>query len=234
MNSNKNRARLAGLLWLLASVAGGFGLMYVRSRVIVTGDAAATVANIMASEFLFRAAVVSNLLSQVLLFFFGLTMYRLFREVDKALATVFLASVMMTVAVAVVNAFNSFGALLVLGQAEYLRAFTAEQLNAMAMLFLRLYNSIGQGLLEIFWTPLYFSFGLLVIKSKFLPKLLGILLMLMGVGFAVNVFTKFLIPQFYPAMFTQLAMLLGALGGISTTLWLLIKGAKEERQAGAG
>jgi hypothetical protein len=217
-------ARLAGLLWFLAAVTGGFSLFYVRSQVIVAGDAAATAANIMASEFLFRAAIVSNLFSQVFLFFFGLTAYHLFKEVNKALATVFLTSVMMTVAIAVVNALNNFGALLVLSQADYLKAFTPEQLNAVAMIFLRLNNSFGQGLLEIFWAPYFFSFGLLVIKSRFLPKVLGMLLMSMSVAYAINVLQKFLVPQFYPAAFTRLAMTLGALGGIPTIFWLLLKG----------
>lgn len=225
MKSSKKRARLAGLLWLLAALTAGFGLLYIRSSVIVAGDSAATAGNIAASEFLFRAAIVSSLLSQVFMFFFGLTLYQLFREFNKALATVFLASVMMTVAIAVVNAFNSFGALLVLSQADYLKAFTPEQLNAMAAIFLRLNNSIGQGLLEIFWTPLYFSFGLLVIRYRFLPKILGILLIAMSVGYAINILQKFLVPQFYPGAFTQLAMTLGALGGLSTIFWLLIKGA---------
>jgi hypothetical protein len=224
--SIKKRARLAGLLWFLAAVTGGFGLFYVRSKVIVSGDAAVTAANIVAAEFLFRAAIVSNLFSQFFLFFFGLALYRLFKEVNKALATVFLTSVMMTVAIAVVNALNLFGAMLVLSQAAYLKAFTPEQLNAMAMIFLRLNNGFGQGLLEIFWVPYFFSFGLLIIKSRYLPKTLGILLMLMSVGYAINILTKFLIPQFYPATFTLLAMTLGALGGIPTILWLLIKGAK--------
>lgn len=226
MDSAKRTARLAGLLWFLSTVTGAFSLLYVRSNVIVSGDAAATVNNIMSSEFLFRAAIVSNIFSQIFLFFFGLTVYRLFKEINKTLATVFLTSVMMTVAIAVVNAFNNFGALLVLSQADYLKAFTPEQLNAMAMTFLRLNNSIGQGLLEIFWVPYYFSFGLLIIKSRFLPKIFGILLMLMSAGFAINILNKFLVPHFYPAAFTQLAMTLGALGGIPTILWLLIKGAK--------
>jgi hypothetical protein len=223
-------ARLAGLLWFLAAITGGFSLIYVRSNVIVSGDAAATAANIVASEFLFRAAIVSSLFSQVFLFFFALTMYHLFKEVDKALATVFLTSVMMTVAIAVVNALNNFGALLVLSQADYLKAFTAEQLNAMAMIFLRLNNSFGQGLLEIFWVPYFFSFGLLIIKSRYMPKILGILLMIMSVSYAINILTKFLIPQFYPAAFTRLAMTLGALGGIPTIFWLLIKGVKTQRE----
>ena len=225
MNSSNDTARLPGLLWFLAAVTGGFGLFYVRSTLIVTGDAAATAANIVASESLFRAAIVSSLFSQIFLFFFGLTLYHLFKRVDQVLATVFLTSIMMTVGIAVVNQLNNFGALLVLSQADYLKVFNAEQLNAMAMIFLRLSNS-GQGLLEIFWTPYFFTFGLLIIKSKYLPKLLGILLMIMSVGYAINILTKFLIPQFHPAMFTQLAMILGALGGIPTILWFLIKGAR--------
>jgi prophage maintenance system killer protein len=226
MDSLKNTARRAGLLWLLATITGGFGLMYVRSNVIVSGDAAATAGNIAASEFLYRAAVVSSLFSQIFMFFLGLTLFHLFKEANKRLATVLLASIMMSVGIAIVNMQNHFGALLVLSQADYLKAFTSEQLNAMAMIYLRQANSSGQGLLEIFWTPYYFSFGLLIIKSRFFPKILGILLIIMGVGFAVNIFEKFLIPQFYPAVFTQIAMMLGALGGIQTMLWLLMQGAK--------
>ena len=229
MNSSKNTARRAGLLYLLAAVTGGFGLFYIRSYVIVPGDAAATAGNIVASEFLFRAAIVSSLFSQIFMFFFGLTLFDLFKEINKWLATVFLTSVMMTVGIAVVNTMNHFEALSVLSQVDYLRAFNPDQLNAMATISLRLANSSGQGLLEIFWAPLYISFGLFLIKSRFVPKILGILLTIMGVGYAINVLDKFLIPQFHPVMFTRLAMTLGALGGIPTIFWLLIKGVNEQR-----
>jgi hypothetical protein len=225
MDSTNKTTRLPGLLFFLSAIAGGFGYSYVRSNVLVSGDAAATAGNIVASEFLFRSAIVSNLLSQTLLFFFGLTMYRLFKGAYKGLAMVFLTSILMTVVIAVVNTLNLFGALLVLNQAEYLKAFTTEQLNAVAMVFLRL-NSSGQGLLEIFWVPYFFSFGLLVSRCRMLPKVIGVLLMVMSVGYAVNILEKFLFPQFYPAAFTRLAMTLGALGGIPTILWLLIRGAK--------
>ena len=228
MNPRKNTARLAGLFWLLAGFVNGFGLVYVQSKLIVPGDAAATEANIAASESLFRAAIVSNLFSQIFLFLFGLILFPLLKEVNKALATMFLASILMTVAIAVVNQLNNLGALLVLSQADYLKQFTPEQLHAMAMIFLRLSNS-GQALLEIFWTPYLVSFGLLIFRSRFLPRLLGILLMVMGAGFWINCFTKFLIPQFHPGMFTQLAMALGALGAIPTKFWLLIKGVSEQR-----
>ncbi len=224
MNSTRNTARLAGLLYLLTAVTGGFGYFYVQSKVIVRWDAAATAANIIASEPLFRAAIVSNLVSQVLMFFFGLTLFRVLKEVDKAWATVFIASVLMSVTVAVVNAMNSFGALLMLSQAEWLKVFTPDQLKAMALIFLRL-NGFGQGLLEIFWSPYYFAFGLIIIKHRILPVVLGFLLIMMGAGYWINILDKFLIPQFHPLAFTRLAMSLGALGGIPAMLWLLIKGA---------
>ena len=229
MGSTTNPGRLAGLLWLLTTVTGGFGLFYIRSHVIVPGDAAATAANIMISEPLYRAAIVSSLVSQVLQFFVGLTLFDLFKEANKRLATVVLASVVMSVGIAVVNMLNHFGALLLLSHAEFLKVFAPAQLEAAALVLLRLANGSGQGLLEIFWAPYYVSFGLLVVRSRILPKVLGVLLMFMGVGFAVNILQKFLVPQLYPAMFTQLAMTLGALGGIPTMLWLLIKGANTPR-----
>jgi Domain of unknown function (DUF4386) len=226
--NRKRTARLAGVLFLLATVAGGFGLSYIRTYVIVTTDAELTVANLLASELWFRAAVVGSLLSQVFLLFFGLTMFRLFREVDRWLATVFLAAIMITVGIAVFNQLNNFEALLILSQSGYLKVFSPEQLKALAMNSLRLANGPGQGIIEIFWTPYYFAFGLLMMKSRFAPKLLGVLLMSMAAGFSINLLDKFLIPQFHPLFFTRLAMSLGAIGGVPTMLWLLIKGVRDE------
>jgi len=225
MSATTNLGRRAGLLWLLTTITGGFGLFYIRSRVLVPGDAAATAANILALEPLYRAAIVSSLVSQVLQFFVGLTVFELFKEVNKRLATLALASVLMSVGIAVVNMLNHFGALLVVSRPDSLKVFAPAQLDAAALLFLRLANGAGQGLLEVFWAPYYVSFGLLVIRSRFLPKVLGVLLMLMGAGFATNILQKFLVPQLSPAMFTQLAMTFGALGGVPTMLWLLVKGA---------
>jgi len=160
------------------------------------------------------------------MFFFGLTLFQLFKNVSEVLTRVLLISIMMSVGIAVVNTFNHFEALLILSQPAYLKVFSPDQLKAMAMTSLRLANGSGQALLEIFWAPFYFSFGLLINRSRFLPRVLGVLLMVMGVGFAINILDKFLIPEFHPVMFTGLAMSLGALGGIPTILWLLIVGAK--------
>jgi hypothetical protein len=226
--SQRNTARLAGLLWFVYAAAGGFGLLYVRTRVIVSGDAEATAAHLLASESLFRAAIVSTLVSQLSWFFFGVIVYLLFKQVNGAWAIAFLGAVMLSAAIAVVNVMNNLGALLVLSGADFLQVFSRAQLDALAMLLLRMNNSYGQGLVEVFWTPIYFSFGLLALRSRFTPKIFGLLLIISSIGYAVNVYAKLLVPDFYPVQLTQLAQLLGATGGIPTMLWFLIRGVKEQ------
>ena len=226
MNSNRNTARVAGLLWVLVAATAGFSLIYVRPKLIVFGDAAATVSNIIAFESLFRAAIASSILTQIFSLFFGLTIFRLFRGANKTLATVFLTSVLVSVAIGVVNSLNNIGALVVLSNPDYLKAFQPEQINALAMTFLRL-NNFGIGLMEIFTALYMFSFGLLIIRSGYLPRVLGILLMIGACAFPINTFTKILIPQFYPALMTRLTMFLNAFGPPATMLWLLIKGVNE-------
>jgi hypothetical protein len=225
MTSMNKTARLAGLFWLLTALTTGFSLGYVRANLIVPGDAVATSANVVALQSLFRAGIVSYLFSQIFLFLFGLSIYALFRDVNRAWARLFLGSLLVAVAIAVMNVLNNLAALLLMGNAGYLNAFTPDQRSTLAMLFLRLNNS-GIALLELFSAPYFFALGWLIVKSRYLPKVLGILVMGIGFGFVLNTLTKILVPDFQPAMFTRTAMLLGALGGIPTILWLLIRGVK--------
>ena len=111
MNSLKKTARRAGLLWLLGSATAGFSLVYVRPKLIVSGDAAATVKNILAFESLFRAGIASMILSQILLLFFGLAIFRIFKSVNKTLATGCFASLLVGGGVGIVNSLNNLGAL---------------------------------------------------------------------------------------------------------------------------
>jgi hypothetical protein len=230
-NSLKQTARLAGLFYLLQVLTIGFNLGYVRSTLIVAGDAAATAANISANESLFRMAIASNILSQIFLFFFGLTVFKLFKDVNKTLATFFLTSLLLSVGIAMVNSLNNFGALLVLSNADYLKGFQPEQIKALMMIFLRLSNA-GIALLEVFSGIFLVSLGLLIIKSKYIPRILGILLIIGGCWFQINTFTKILVPQLYPAIITRMTMLFNALGGIPLIFWLLIKGVKEQQSIG--
>jgi hypothetical protein len=223
MNSTRNTARLAGLLWVLTAATAGFSLIYVRPKLIVFGDAAATVNNIIAFESLFRAAIASSILSQIFALFFGLTIFRLFKGVNKTLTMVFLTSLLVGACVWVVNSLSNLGALTLVTNPDYVRAFQPDQLNAIAMTFLRM-NNYGIGLGEIFTALYLFSFGLLIIRSGYMPRILGILLMIGACAFPINTFTKIFIPQFYPALITRLTMVLNAFGPPATMLWLLIKG----------
>lgn len=224
-NSLNKTARLAGLFWFLGAAAASFGLVYIRPQLIVFTDAAATADNILANESLFRLGIASSLLGQIFLIFFGLTAYCLFKRVDKNLTRLFLTFVLMSAAVAIINSLNNIAALIVLSKTDYLNAFGQEQLDALMMIFLRL-NNYGVGIAELLLAPDLCALGLLVIKSKFVPKILGILLVAGSFGFLINTFTKILVPQFYPATFTQLAMLGGSLS-LPTVLWFLIKGVRE-------
>jgi hypothetical protein len=234
MASCRKTGRLAGLLWALSAITGGFSLLFFRSSIIVPTDAAATARNIAALEPKYRAAIVGSLVSDVLLFFLALTFFHLFRVTRRRLATVLLASNLIATAVGLANTLNHFAALIVLSHPGFLREFSPRQLEAMALLFLRLANGPGQGLLEIFWAPYFISLGLLIIRSRVTPRIFGIMLTLMGTAFAVNILQKFLLPELYPEAITRMTMTLGALGSIPTMFWLLIKGANEPKAAPPG
>ncbi len=134
----------------------------------------------------------------------------------------------MSVAITVVNTLNYVAPLVILSKADYLKIFQQEQLHALVMIFLRLSN-YGQALFEIFWGLYLFAFGLLIIKSRFIPRMLGILMIVGSIGFPINTFTKLLIPEFYPAIFTQMAMLVSGLGVVPTLFWILVIGVKEQQ-----
>ena len=216
--------RRAGLLWLLATVCGGVAMSYVRGHVYVPGDAAATAHAILADPLRFRLAIVGALVSQLAMLFLALELYRVFAPSGRVLARVLLVSMVIGVTLACANQLPNLVALLWLKPEPYLEAFTQPQREALVLLLLRVQNGAGQGVLEVFWTPYYIAFGLLVLRTRVLPRVLGMLLVLMGSGFTINILQKFLVPQFHPDFFTILAMGLGALGGIPTMLWLLVRG----------
>jgi len=224
ISSASIRSRRAGVLWLLAALTGGTSLMYLRNHAYMPGDAAATANAILADVLAYRFAIVGALVSQLAMLFLALELYRVFAPVARTLARVLLVSMAISVALACANQLPNMIALLLLGPEPYLQVFTQAQRETLVLLLLRVQNGVGQGLLEIFWTPFYMALGLLVLRTRALPRVLGLLLVLMGTGFAVNILDKLLAPQLYPAEFTQLAMALGALGALPTMLWLLVRG----------
>lgn len=199
--------------------------LFVRPGMIVPGDAAATIRNIAASEALFRLSLVSDLIRQVLLMALPLILYRLLKPVSKAIASLMVIFALVGVSIAMLNELNHFAVLLLSSSTGYLTAFKADQLNALVMFFLELrkYGTYIPQLLS-FWVLLL---GYLVFKSGFLPRILGILLMLGGLGYSVSAVLFFLFPSFD-------ATILGLFAFIAESLfylWLLIKGVKDQQPA---
>jgi Domain of unknown function (DUF4386) len=225
MNSTQNTARMAGLLYLIFMLTFIFSSV-VRSRIIVFGDAVATANNIMASERLFRIGFVSDILSAVFFLLAAWALYVLLKPVNKNLALLFLLLNLAGVVVESMNMLNLFAALLFLSGADNLKVFEMGQLKSFAMSFLNLSQS-GFMIAQVFYGAWLFPLGYLVFKSNFLPKSLGILLMVDCVGILIWFFQFFLLPN-YPAI-SYPSYAIGFIAELSLGLWLLVKGVQEQK-----
>lgn len=226
MNSTKKQARSAGFLYLLIAIIAPFGLIYVPSTLIVTGDAAATADRIRASESLFRIGIATNLASGTIFIFVVLALYRLLKRVNETHASLMATLALVSVPVSLVNALNDIAALICLSGADFLSVFEPHQLDALAYLFLRLHSQ-GSVVAAIFWGLWLFPFGALVIRSGFVPRALGVLLMIAGTAYLLSSSTSLLLPQ-YRHLVGQIAMVM-EFGELPIIFWLLIWGAKEQR-----
>lgn len=224
--STKTKARIAGFLFLSTAVMTMFSLLYVRGELISIRDATTTANKILANESLFRLGIAVNLIAQIFQLLLALALYELFRKVNKTLSLLMFASKIVSLTLAVTGILGNFAALHLITNGEFLSGLSLEQSNSLSLLFFRLTNEM-QGLLEIFWLPTNFSLGLLIIKSKFIPKIFGYLMILGSFGFAINVIAKLLFPDVNLQILLTTTMILGASGGLPTIFWLLIMGAKE-------
>ena len=215
-------ARLAGALYLALMPFAFFGLIYVPSVVVVPGDPARTSANIMASELLFRGGTVSHLVGQVIFVFLVLALYRLLKPVNDDHALVMVVLALLGVPMAFLNEVNHLAALRLLGSTAY-GAFSANELQAQAMLFLDMRQD-GILVTQVFWGLWLLPLGLLVVRSGFLPRLLGILLVVAGAGYVIDSGTSLLFPGF-GATFSHFTFI----GEVVFPLWLLIKGVSGRR-----
>ena len=223
MHPTNKAARVAGAIYLSMVLIGPFSLMYVPGKLIVHGNAAATASNILAHETLFRFAILADLVGAVVFILLGLALYRLFAGVNKTQASLMLAFVLISAAIAFMNTLNDIAALtLVRGSADFLSVFDEPHRDALAMLFLRL-DFQGNVINEIFWGLWLFPFGVLVMRSRFLPRILGVWLIVNGFAYVAISLTGLLLPQYYDVAFRSAFPAL--LGEIAIMLWLLIKGA---------
>lgn len=225
MNSIQKTARMAGFFYLAFIVTLTFASS-VRSQLIVYGDAAATANNIMASQWLFRVGFISEVLSAVLFFLAAWALYVLLAPVDNHLALLFVSLNLGGVAIQCLSALGQFAALLILSGGDYLKVFQADQLQALAMLFLNLQRN-GFIVAQVFFAAWLLPLGYLVFKSGLLPRILGILLIVDFFGVLIWFFQFFLFPGYEVIVYPGLAE--SFVAEFSLTLWLLIKGARDRK-----
>jgi hypothetical protein len=227
MDSTKRQAQYAGLLYFISALIAPIGLMYVPGKLFVAGDATATANNIRASEWLLRLGIGSELAGQILAIFIILALYRLFKPVDERLALKMLVlGCLISCPIMFVNILNEIAASILVSGADFLSSFTTAQLDTLTYLFMRLHGQ-GHVVASIFWGLWLFPFGILVIRSGFIPKFLGYLLMIAGVGYVMSSSAILLAPQ-YKAVVTQIAMFM-YFGEVPIIFWLLIWGAREQK-----
>jgi len=223
MHPLKKAARVAGAVYLSMIITGPFSLIYIPGKLIVRGNATATAANVLAHDTLFRFGIVAGLFSQVLFICLAIALYRLLADVDKTWARLMVGFVLVAAAVGFVIELNNLGALILFRSGEFLTVFDKAQLDALGMLFIRLHGQ-GNTIAEIFWGLWLFPFGLLVFRSGFLPRFIGVWLMINCFGYLVLFMTALFFPAYNDKVFLFLQPVL--FGELAIMLWLLIKGAK--------
>jgi hypothetical protein len=216
---------------LLLCIAGPLRLIYIPTKLFVHGDAAATVNNIATHEWLFRFGIVGDLFGAVVLIFLVLAFYRLFKNVNQYLAmlVVILGGVMPSL-LYFVNVVSDSGALMIARGADFLSVFDKPQRDALVVLLLRLHDAQNTAA-EMLWGLWLIPLAILVYRSRFLPRFLGVWLVINGIAYVVLCLTGELLPQYYNNAFVMSQPAL--FGEIALMLWLVIKGSKPQSQNAA-
>lgn len=215
------KARIAGFLYLFGNPFAPFFLLILPSRLIVSGDAAETAGNIMASESLFRLGIVDLLYNSILSIFLVIALYQVLKVVNKNMAWLMVIFALVGVPIGMMNELNNLAVLQLLSGEDYLNGFTTEQLQSLAYFFIRLHNQ-GLKINMIFWGLWLFPLGYLVFKSGFLPRIIGVMLVIACIGYVAQSFAVFL-------GYNLSIILITGWGELMLGLWLLIKGVNVER-----
>src|SRR5437764_9436876 len=198
MHPSNKAALIAGAVYLSLVLTAPFSLLYVPGKLIFRGNATATANNILTHETLFRVCIFADLFSSVIFICLGLALYRLLSSVNKMWAGTMVAIVLVSATIGFMNVLNNIAALTLFRGADFLAVLEKPQRDALAYLFIRLHNQ-GEFVNEIFWGLWLFPFGLLVYRSGFLPRFLGVWLILACCGWLVLSVIALLFPPYYDA-----------------------------------
>ena len=216
------KARIAGICWLMTFITSGFA-MSVFTKLVVTSDAAATAANLLAHEALFRSGTALILISTAFYIVVTLLIYELLKPVSRTVSLLAAFFSLVGCAVGALACLFDLAPLALLKGGQYLSVFTAEQLQALALVFLKVRLMANDNIGLVFFGLHCLLIGFLILRSTFLPRIIGALMLFAGFGWLT-----FLLP----ALATSLSpynMIPGAIGELSLTLWLLVKGVNLPR-----
>lgn len=228
MNTNKNTARAAGFFYLIVVITGMFSLAYIPQRLIDWNNSRATFNNITTSPSLFRLGIYSSILCYVAFTFLPLFLYKLLRTVNESHARAMVILALLSVPLSFNNLRHKYAALTLTGNETFLQNISVEDLQSKLMFSLHQYND-GILLATVFWGLWLFPFGLLVYRSGFIPKFLGVLLMLGCVGYLVNFTGDTLLENYSQIGIGKYMSMLPALAEIGTCFWLLFFGLQIKR-----
>lgn len=218
--------RTAGLLYLIVVVTGIISLGWIPSQLIVPGDAARTIANISASEGLYRIGIAAGFVCYTTFLLLPLALYRVLGHVSRSAAVMMVAFALVSVPISLGNLVNRVNVLTLVSGSAHTRGLTPEQLHSAVMLSMAEYSN-GILIAEIFWGLWLLPLGYLVFRSRMLPRLLGILLMAGCFGYLFDVFGTTLFVEYPEWSVARFATRPASLGEIGTCLWLVVMGAKE-------
>lgn len=215
-------ARIGGVLYLIIILGGVFAVIFVRGKLIVSGDAMATANNIMASQLMWRIGIAADLIMHVCDIPLMLIIYLLLRPVNRNLALLAVLFNLIQTAVLVANKLNLLQVLLLLGSADYLKALEPQQLYTLAYLPLKLHD-YGFGIGLIFFGFVCLVQGYLIFRSGYLPRTIGVLMQIAGLCYLLDSFSMLLAPEFANMLFPAI-MLPCLVAELSFCLWLIVKG----------
>lgn len=227
MENKRKVSRIAGALYLVVVLTGMFSLAYVPKQLFAWNNPAKTYNNILNHETMFRLSLASSVLCYTAFIFLPVVLYYLLRSVNGKIATIMALLAIISVPISLVNLQNKYHILTILDGLRQSNVPAGSELHNQVMLYLNQYDN-GILIATIFWGLWLLPFGYLVYKSDFLPKVLGILLMLGCFGYLINFFGNTLSGNYERLGVSQYIGLLPAIGEIGTCLWLLFIGAKNK------